>query len=320
MMRFWLFVTLMAAFAGHAVAQPAYPTRPIRLIVPFPPGASNDIVARAVAQKMSEALGQQAVVDNRGGAGGSIGSAILAKAPADGYTLMVTSTSYVTNAAVQSGLPFDPVADVAGVAMIGRGPMMVIVALSVPAQTVQELIAFAKSKPGAVNYASSGIGSAPHLVTELFMRQAGIEMVHVPYKGLAQGLTDMVAGRAHVIIASLPTVLSHVKANRARGLAVTGAQRSSFLPGVPTVSESGVPGFTSELWWGLFAPARTPGPVIARLNSETRKLVAGTEMKQLLANAGAEPSDISAGEFTALVRKEIAMWRKVAQERGIKAE
>jgi len=319
-MRFWLCVTLMAAFGGHAIAQSSYPTRPIRLVVPFPPGASNDIVARVVGQKLSEALGQQAVVDNRGGAGGSIGAAILARAPADGYTLMVTSTSYVTNAAVQTGLPFDPVADVAGVAMIGKGPMMVVVAPSVPAQSVRELVAFAKSQPGGVNYASSGIGSAPHLVTELFLRQAGIEMVHVPYKGLAQGLTDMVAGRAHVIIASLPTVLSHVKANRARGLAVTSAQRSSFLPAVPTVSESGVPGFTSELWWGLFAPARTPAPVIARLNSETRKLVVSSEMRQLLANAGAEPADIPAGEFSALVKKEIAMWRKVAQERGIKAE
>ena len=318
-MRF-LFATLLAALAGHALAQPVYPTKPIRLVVPFPPGASNDLIARAVGQKMSEALGQQAVVDNRGGAGGSIGAAILARAPADGYTLMVTSTSYATNAAVQTGLPFDPVTDVAGVAMIGRGPMMVVVALSVPAQSMKELIAYAKSQAGRVNYTSSGIGSAPHLVTELFMRQTGIEMVHVPYKGLAPALTDMVAGRAQVLIASLPSVLSHVKANRLRGIAITSAQRSPFTPGVPTVSESGVPGFTSELWWGLFAPARTPAPVIARLNGETRKLVAGSEMKQLLANAGAEPADLSATEFTALVQNEIAMWRKVARERGIKAE
>ena len=315
-----LILALLALLTGPTGAQSTYPSRPIRLVVPFPPGASNDTVARVAAQKMTEALGQQVVVDNRAGAGGSIGAAILARAPADGYTLMVTSTSYATNAAVQSGLPFDPVADVAGVAMIGRGPMMVVVAPSVAAQSIKELLTLAKSQPGRVNYTSSGIGSAPHLATELFMRQAGIEMTHVPYKGLGPAMTDLVAGRVQVLIASLPSVLPHVKANRLRGLAITSAQRSSFTPGVPTVSESGVPGYVSELWWGVFAPARTPAAVVTRLNSETRKLVAGSDMKQSLANAGAEPADMSAREFSALVKDEIAKWRKVVKERGIRAE
>jgi len=255
-MRLWLFAALLAVFAGPAAAQPGYPTKPIRLVVPFPPGASNGTIARAAGQKLNEALGQPVVVDNRAGAGGSIGAAIVARSPADGYTLMVTSTSYTTNAAVQTGLPFDPVADVTTVAMIGRGPMMI----------------------------------------------------------------DLIAGRVQVLIASLPSVLPHVKASKLRALAVTSPQRSSFAPGLATVSESGVPGYSSELWWGLFAPARTPAPVIGRLNSETRRFVMGDEMKRLLADAGAEPAALSTAEFGALVKREIAMWTKVVKARGIKAE
>jgi tripartite-type tricarboxylate transporter receptor subunit TctC len=319
-MRFSVVVPLVVALTAPAAAETTYPAKPVRLVVPFPPGASNDTIARAVGQKLSESLAQQVVIDNRGGAGGSIGAAILARAPADGYTLMLTSTTYATSAAVQTKLPFDPVADVAGVAMIGRGPMMVVVTPSVPAQSIKELLAYARSQAGRVNYTSSGIGSAPHLATELFMREAGVEMVHVPYKGLAPAMTDLMSGRVQVLIASLPSVLSHVKADRLRGLAVTSAQRSAFTPGVPTVSESGVPDYVSELWWGLFAPSGTPSALIARLNSETHKAVASGEVKQLLATAGAEPVAMSAVQFTRLVADEIGKWRRVVQERGIKAE
>ena len=313
-------IALLALAAGPALAQGGYPERPVRLVVPFPPGASNDIVARAVAQNLAERLGQQVVVDNRAGAGGSIGAAILARAAPDGHTLMVTSTSYATSAGVQSDLPFDPVRDVAGVAMIGRGPMMVVVSQSVKAQTMKALIALARAQPGRLDYTSSGIGSAPHLATELFMRQSGIEMTHVPYKGLAPAMTDLIGGRVQVLIASLPSVLPHVKANRLRGLAVTSARQSPFAPGVPTVIESGVPGYTSELWWGLFAPARTPQAIVGRLNQETRELVATADMKRLLENAGAESADMPAPAFAAFVTDEIAKWRKVVRERGIKAE
>ena len=314
-----LLLALFAFWAGTALAQSGYPSKPIRLVVPFPPGASNDIIGRAVGQKLNEALRQPVVIDNRGGAGGSIGAAIVARAPADGYTLMATSTSYSTNSAVQAGLPFDPVADIAAVAMIGRGPMMVVVAPSVPAQSVADLVALAKAKAGQVNYTSSGVGSAPHLTTELFMRQANIEMVHIPYKGLGPALADMFAGRAQVLIASLPSVLPHVKSNRLRALAVTSPRRSAFMPGLATVSEAGIP-FTSELWWGVFAPARTPAPVVQRLNSEIRAFIVRDDMKRLLADAGAEPAALSPSEFGKLVAAEIAMWRKVAKERGIKAE
>jgi tripartite-type tricarboxylate transporter receptor subunit TctC len=314
-----LIAALVAFCPSPALAQTGYPEKPIRLVVPFPPGASNDIIARAVGQKLNEAVRQPVVIDNRGGAGGSIGAAIVARAPADGYTLMATSTSYSTNSAVQSGLPFDPVADITPVAMIGRGPMMVVVSPSVQAQSIRDLVALAKSKPGQVNYTSSGVGSAPHLTTELFMRQAGIDMVHIPYKGLGPAFADMFAGRAQVLIASLPSVLAHVKTNRLRALAVTSPQRSAFVPGLATVSESGI-SFTSELWWGVFAPARTPAAVVGRLNGEIRKFVASDDMKRLLADAGAEPAALSSAEFASLVATEIAMWRRVAKERNIKAE
>lgn len=308
-----------ALLCSTAVWAQAYPSKPIRLVVPFPPGASNDTMGRAVAQQLNAALGQPVVIDNRSGAGGSIGAAIVARAPADGYTLMFTSTSYTTNAALQP-LPFDPVKEIAGVAMAGRGPMMIVVPPAFQAQNVQALVAMAKAQPGRINYVSSGIGSAPHLATELFARLAGIDVVHVPYKGLGPALTDLIAGRAQILIASLPSVWPHVKTDRLRGLALTSAQRSSLVPGMPTAAESGVPGYTSELWWGLFAPARTPAAVIDRLNAEVTRLLATDEMKRLLATNGAEPASMSPAEFNAFVRADIAKWRKVVQERGIKPE
>jgi tripartite-type tricarboxylate transporter receptor subunit TctC len=319
-MRFTLVAALLMAIATPAAAQPGYPSKPVRLVVPFPPGASNDTVARATGLKLSEALGQPVVIDNRSGAGGSIGAAILARSPADGYTLMVTSTSYTTNAGVQPNLPFDPVKDIAPVAMIGRGPMMVVVAPAVPAQSFKEFLALAKAQPGKLNYTSSGIGSAPHLATELFMSLANVDMVHVPYKGLGPAMVDLIANRVQVLIASLPSVLPHVKAGKLRSLAVTSAQRSPFAPGLPTVTESGVPGYTSELWWGVFAPARTPAPVVTRLHAETVKFVAADDMKKLLADAGAEPAALSTAGFAAQIRAEIEKWTKLVQQRGIKAE
>jgi tripartite-type tricarboxylate transporter receptor subunit TctC len=313
-----------ALLAGWALsAAPAgaqnYPERPLRLVVPFAPGASNDIIARAVARKLSEALGQQIVVDNRSGAGGSLGNAIVARAPADGYTLMVTSTSYATSAATQANLPFDPVTDVTGLAIIGRGPHILAVTASLQPQSVKDLVALARAQPGKLAYASSGVGSAPHLVTELFGKQAGIHVTHVPYKGLGPAMADLVAGRVHILIASLPSLWPHVKADRLRALAVTTAQRSAFVPNLPTVVEAGVPGFGSEQWWGLFAPAKLPGAIVTKLNEETRKLVFAEEMKKLLADAGAEPAAMSSSEFGIMMKREIAKWGKVARESGIAA-
>jgi len=300
-----------------AAQSPGYPERPLRLVVPFAPGASNDILARAVGRKLSEALNQQVVVDNRSGAGGSLGNAIVAKAPADGYTLMVTSTSYATSAATQPGLSFDPVADVAGLAIIGRGPHVLAVTASLPVQSVKDLVALARAQPDKLGYASSGVGSAPHLVTALLSKQAGIQLTHVPYKGLGPAMTDLVAGRVQILIASLPSLWGPVKAERLRALAVTSPQRSSFVPQLPTVAEAGVAGFSTEQWWGLFAPARLPAAIATRLHEETQKLVFSDEMKKLLADAGAEPAAMSTAEFGNLVKLEIARWTKVAKESGI---
>ncbi len=316
--RWLIFVALPAVFyANPAVGQAGYPVRPIRLVVPFPPGASNDVVARAIGQKMHEALGQPVVVDNRGGAGTAIGTHVVAKSPADGYTLMVTSTSYTTNAAVQPKLSFDPLADITGVTMIGRAPMLLVVHPAVPAESVKELIALAKARPGQINYASNGSGTIPHLAIEVLMRETGITMVHVPYKGLGAAITEMVAGQVQVLLASPPSVFPQVRAGRLRALAVSTEKRSAIVPELSTIAESGVPGYAAEQWWGLFAPAGTPQAIIAHLNSEIRRILATDEMKQRLANEGAEPAPMSADDFSAFVRNEIAKWTKVVKERRI---
>ncbi|MEK7876363.1 MAG: tripartite tricarboxylate transporter substrate binding protein [Pseudomonadota bacterium] len=315
----WLIsAALPAAFyAGHAVGQSGYPVRPIRLVVPFPPGASNDVVARALGEKMHEAFGQPVIIDNRGGAGTAIGTNIVAKSPADGYTLMLTSVSYTTNAAVQPKLPFDPLTDITGITMIGTAPMLLVVHPSVPAKSVKELIALAKARPGQMNYASNGVGTIPHLMIEVLMREATIEMMHVPYKGLGAAITELVAGQVHLLIASPPSVFPQVRAGRLRALAVSTEKRSAFVPELPTIAESGVPGYAAMQWWGMFAPAGTPKDIIARLNGEIHRILANEEMKQRLANEGAEPAPMSADDFSAFVRNEIAKWTKVVKERRI---
>jgi len=315
-----IFVALLLAAASPVAAQSNYPTKPIRLVVPFPPGAANDVVARAVALKLSDNLGQPLVVDNRSGAGGSLGGDIVAKAPADGYTLMLNSTSYVTRPAVDSRMPFDPVKDLTAFALIGRGPLLIAVSNSLPAKSIKELVALARSQPGKLNYASSGIGGSPHLTAELFLQLTGIDMTHVPYKGLGLAMADLISGRVHLVIASLPTTGPNVKAGRLRALAVTSAQRSSFMPGLPTAIESGVPGYVAELWWGMFAPARTPVTVISRLHAEIGKSVASDDLKRLLSDSGAEPETMTTAAFGQMVRNEIAMWTKLVKSRGIKGE
>jgi len=312
---------LAAVFcAGHAFGQSSYPVRPIRLVVPFPPGASNDTIARAVGERMQEALGQPMVVDNRGGAGTAIGSHIVAKSPPDGYTLMITSTSYTTNAALQPKLAFDPLADITGIAMIGKAPTLLVVHPAVPAKTAKELIALARARPGQFNYASNGVGTLPHLLMEMLMRDTRIALLHVPYKGLGLAMSDLVAGQVHALIASPPSVYPQVKAGRLRALAVSSEKRSAFLPELPTLAESGAPGYAAQQWWGMFAPAGTPREIIASLSSEMLKLLASDSIKARLSSEGAEPAPMSPGEFNVLVRDEIAKWTKVIRERKILPE
>ncbi|MCC6533693.1 MAG: tripartite tricarboxylate transporter substrate binding protein [Burkholderiales bacterium] len=303
-----------------ACGQPAYPVRPLRLVVPFPPGASNDLIGRTIAEKMREGLGQPVIVDNRGGAGTTIGTLLVAKAAADGYTLLFSSVSYTTNAAVQPKLPFDPIADIAGISMVGRAPMLLVAHPALAAKSAAELIALVRARPGQINYASNGIGAIPHLLMELLMREAKLSMVHVPYKGLAAALTDLVAGQVHVLIASPPSVWPQVKAGKLRALAVSTEKRSALAPELPTLAESGVPGFTAQQWWGMFAPAATPAPIMAQLNAEIGRILATEEIRRRLSAEGAEPAPLPAADFNALLKNEIALWSRIVKERGIVAE
>jgi tripartite-type tricarboxylate transporter receptor subunit TctC len=320
-MRSLLKLTIIgvALASGLASAQ-NYPSRPIRLVLPFGPGGVGDITARAVAQKMSEKMGQQVIVDNRPGANQMIAADIMAKSPPDGHTIYITSTSFTTGAALQPKLPFDPVADVAGVTMVGQGPLVYVIHPSLPAKNMKELIGIARAKPGQLNFTSSGIGGINHLGTEVLLSMAKINMVHVPHKGMSPALTDLMSGQVQVLLVSLPSVTGQMKSGRLRALAVSTAKRTAFMPELPTVAESGVPGYDVSLWWGVFAPAKTPKPVMDRLNTEIHKAMSSEVMKRHFAEFGAEAAPMTPDAFSAKVKTEIDNWRKVIQAANIKAE
>jgi len=323
-----LCAAVLALAAPHVAAQPApstssgqaFPSKAIRFLVGAPPGGSNDLFARAVGQRLNETLGQSVVVDNRPGANQMIAADIMAKSPPDGHTIYITSTSFTTGAALQPKLPFDPVNDIAGITMLGKGPLVYVVHPALPAKTMKELIALARARPGQLNFTSSGIGGINHLGTEVLMAAAKINMVHIPHKGMAPALTDLISGEVQVLLVSLPSVSAQMKAGRLRALAVSTARRSAFMPELATVAESGVPGYDVSLWWGMFAPAKTPKPVIDRLNAEIRKALATDAMKKQFADFGAEPSPMTPEAFSALVKNEIAQWRKVIRDANIKPE
>jgi len=306
--------------AAAAASAQEYPARPIRIVVPTLAGGSADILARLIGAKLHERWGQPVVVENRGGAGQMIGADIVAKSAADGHTILLPTVTYTTSAATQSKLPFDPVIDLAGVTMVGEGPFLVTVHPSLPVKTLKDLIALAKSKPGHLNYASSGTGSILHLVTEVFAAGAGIKLVHVPYKSIAPAVTETVGGHVPMMFGSLPSVLPQVKAGRLRALAVSTAKRSSFVPELPTVAEAGVPGFEARQWWGVFAPAKTPRPVVAKLNGEIHKILAAEDVKSRLADEGAEPVVTTPEAFGAIVKSDIAKWKKVVADLNLKLD
>jgi len=303
-----------------AAAQSGYPNRPLRFVVPFTPGGSNDIFARVIGQRLSEAMGQPVLIDNRPGAGGLLGAEIVAKAPPDGYNLMIHSTSFTTNVAIQPKVAFDPVRDIAPITKLGEGSLLMAVNVNSPIRTMQDLLAAARARPGTLNYGSSGSGGVNHLATEVLNRMAKIDTVHIPYKGIGPAVTDLLGGQIQILLSGIPNVMPQVKAGKLRPLAVSTAKRSAFLPEVPTIAESGVPGYSVVLWWGLFAPGGTPRPIIARLNQEVGKILLSTEMRERLAAEGAEPTPTSPEEFAALVREEIQFWRRIAREAGIKPE
>jgi tripartite-type tricarboxylate transporter receptor subunit TctC len=296
-----------------------YPARPIRLVVPFPAGGSNDIVGRVVAQGLGDRLGKQVIVDNRAGGNSIIGTEIVANAQPDGYTLLVISTSFTTNPVIHK-LPFDPLKSFAWVAMLGVGPNVLVVNPSVPVNTVQELIALAKAKPGQLVYASTGVGSNGHFAMELFKHMTGTNMLHVPYKGGAPALIETIAGQAQLTMGSLIQTTSFIRSAKLRAIAISTAARSSVLPNVPTVSEAGVPGYQTANWWGVAAPRGTPAPIVNRLNTEIKAVVQSPETEKRFVSEGAEPASKTPAELGKYVADEMAKWVELARVAGIRGE
>lgn len=314
-------VLAAAVFALPAAHGQAYPTKPLRLVVPFPPGGSADILGRAIGQKLSEGLGQPVVVENRPGAGTAIAADAVAKAPADGYTLMLgTVSSHAINPALNPKLPFDPVRDFTPISPVASIPFALLVHPSLPVKNVRELVAYARRQPGRLDYSSAGSGTSNHLAGELFESMTGTHLVHIPYRGSAPALQDLIAGRVALMFDLVLTAAPHVKSGAVRGIAVTGATRSTVLPDLPTVAESGLPGYEVSAWFGIFAPAGVPQPVVARLNAEIAKAMAAPDLRQRLVSQGAEPLTSSPAEFAAYLKSEIAKWAKVVADAGMKPE
>jgi tripartite-type tricarboxylate transporter receptor subunit TctC len=312
--------SLVAAATSIASAQD-YPSRPITLVVPYAAGGGNDVMARGVAEKMSKTLGQNIVVENRAGAGGSVATRAVAKAAPDGYTLVLGGTgSLAVNPTLYNNVGYDPRKDFAPVGLIGTGQLIVVVNPNVAAKTIPELIALAKQEPGKLSYASAGVGSGIHLSTEYFRYAAGIEVTHIPYKGSGPALTDLVGGHVNLYFSSMPPAIGLVKEGKVRALAVTGPTRSPIFPDVPTVAEAALPGFEAVLHYGIVAPAGTPRPVITRLNEALRNAVLSDELKQKLAADGTEPLASTPDEYAADIDKEETKWSDIVKKSGAKAQ
>jgi tripartite-type tricarboxylate transporter receptor subunit TctC len=318
-MRF-LALALLLGTAHAALGQAPYPSRPIRFIVGFPPGGSNDIVARTLAPKLSESMGQQVVVDNRGGANTAIATDLAAHATPDGYTILMNAPGHATNPSLIKKLNFDSIRDFAFITQIGQAQNLLVVYPGFPPRSVQELIAYSKQNPGKVNFGSSGIGTSVHLSAELFQYMAGVKWVHVPYKGGGPGLVALLAGEVSLYFGNLPTVIRQARAGKLRALAVTGLKRAPAAPEVPTVAESGVPGYEVATWWGLSAPAKTPPAILARLHKETINALNSPDVRSRLEGLGAEIVGSSPQQYEAFVRNEIAKWAKVIKAAGIKSQ
>lgn len=308
---------VLGCIAPHVAAQSVYPSRNVQIIVPYTPGGSIDIISRAVAQKLAETWGRNVVVDNRAGASGMIGTELATKAEPDGYTLLGHTSSYPATAAVRAKLPFDPARAIVPVAMIARAPMLLAVHPSVPAKSVMELVALAKRNPGKLNYSSSGAGGNNHFSGALFASAAGIKLTHVPYKGISQAMIALASGEVEMVLASAAAVNPQLKAGRVRALAVSSAQPSPLLPGLPAIAQSGVPGYSYELWWGIFAPAGMPADRINTVNLAVNKILAGADMKKFLDNEGAEPWPLTPAHLSELLPREIERYKKAAKEAGI---
>lgn len=310
-----------AMLAGIPAAAQSYPVKPIRLIVPYPPGGPTDLVGRAIGQKFTEAWGQQVVVENRAGAASAVGTEVAARAPADGYTLLLgTSAGFCINPALGGKIPYDPERDFAPISLLVINPQILVVHPSLPVTSVKSLVTLAKSRPGQINYASVGNASPQHLGMEMLKRMAGIDMVHVPYKGTAPAITDILAGNVSLMFNSMPSVLQQTQAGRLRGIAVGSARRSPAAPHVPTVAESGLPGFEYVTWYGLFAPAGTPRDIVGKLNAQVVKILSDPELTKRFAGQGAEPQSTTGEQLAAYRRAEHERWRKLIAEMKLKVD
>ena len=314
----YLIAVVPACLAAQAWSQP-YPAKPIRIIAPFAPGGGTDFIARVAAHKLSEVLGQQAIVENRAGAGGTLGAEVGAKAAPDGYTYTLISGSYAVNPNLYK-LSFDPVNDITAVIQMSQGPFLVVVHPSLPVKSIKDLIALAKAKPNGLNYASSGQGSITHLATELFIDMAGIKMVHIPYKGTSPAITDTIAGQTQVLFGSVAAALPQMRNGRFRGIAVTTPKRIDGAPEIPTVSESGLKGYEVVLWHGLIAPKGLPKPILVRINGELNKILQNKDMQDKLAGDGVSAAGGTPEKFAAPIKRDIDVWRKVVQKAGVKPE
>ena len=313
-------LSVVSALLPRLADAQAWPTRPVKLIVPFAPGGSNDIIARVIAAKLSTRLGQPMVVENKGGAGGTIGTDTVAKSPADGYTLLLASTSITTNAASGKNLPYDPVKDLQPIGEVGAGPFVVVVANDVKATTLQEFIALARANPGSISYGSAGTGGITHLGTELLASAAGIKLVHIPYKGIGPAFADLMGGNLQMLLPTLASVTQHIQSGKMRGLAITGPKRSPLAPELPTAAEAGLKGFELEAWWGLLGPAGMPPSVVKRINDELNAVLAVPDVRDLLAREGAEPLPGTPEQFGKLIRSELTRWTRLIKDANIHPE
>jgi tripartite-type tricarboxylate transporter receptor subunit TctC len=295
-----------------------YPTKPVRLIIPFPPGGSNDVVGRMIATQLGQRLGQQVIVDNRGGAGGTIGTEIASKAAPDGYTLLMISIAHAVSPALYSKLNYDSIKSFTPISILATGPNVLAVNPGLPVKSVKDLIDLAKQKPGEIQFASAGLGSFQHLGSELFRLMAGINVVHIPFKGGGPAMIDVIGGHTKYLLGSLIQTTPHIKSGKLRALGTGGSKRSPVLPDIPTIAEAGVPGYEANNWWGIVAPAGTPAPVIARLNKEIAAVLDSPETIKRFESEGASVVKMSSAEFAKFIESEIGKWGKVVKEAGIK--
>ena len=314
------YLAALCVVSGVAQAADTYPSRPIRMIVAYPPGGGTDQVGRVMADQLSQTLGQNVVVDNRGGATGNLGTELAARAVPDGYTLLMGNVApNAVNVSLFKKLGFDPVRDFAPVSLVAVTPNILVTNPSIPVKTVKELIAYAKAKPGALNFPSAGVGSSSHLAGEMLKSMTGISMVHIPFKGGGPALVAVIAGEVQIMFATMPAAMPHVKSGKVKPVAVTTAKRSQAMPDLPTIAESGVKGYEASTWYGLLAPARTPQAIVTRLHGDTVKILAGPT-RQRLEVQGFEPEGGTPAEFTAYIKSEIIKWAKVIKDAGIPAE